>query len=80
MAAATIGFLGAGMMGQAMVQGLIAQGTAPADIIAYDPSAACLDKVTAAGSTAAHSAKEVYGGGVVVIFTLNYLEEVIYFS
>ena len=72
MAATTIGFLGAGMMGQAMLQGLIAQGMAPADIIAYDPNSACLDKVTAAaGSKAAHSAKEAYDGGAVIIVTLN---------
>ena len=59
MAATTIGFLGAGMMGQAMLQGLIAQGTAPADIIAFDPNIACLDKVTAVGAKAAFSASDV---------------------
>lgn len=54
-----IGFLGAGNIAQAIIGGLLENGTSPDEIVIYDPYAATRDKAAEAGVRVASSNDEV---------------------
>lgn len=64
----TIGFIGAGNMAAALIGGLIADGTAPGDILASDPSAERLAALAGSGiRTPAHNAETASQADVLVL-------------
>lgn len=67
-----IGFLGSGMMAQAIVQGLIAAGkVAPGNVIASDIFEGCRDKMTALGAVTTESNELVVSTAQVIILAVK---------
>ncbi len=67
----TIGFIGAGKMGQALMRGLLAQGTAPRTILVADPSATMRRQVRRLGVRPASGNCEVACRASVIVLAVK---------
>lgn len=67
----TIGFVGGGNMAQAIISGLIAAGTAPGQLIASDPNAACRQVLEQCGIITVENSDAVMAKADLVIFAVK---------